>query len=80
MKPAPICVGARVRVLATSAVRELRRRTGVVIAPFPCARFPWRDHASVRLDDAAALRLVPIADLSFVEMLGQLDLFAPEAA
>lgn len=78
-----ICVGARVRVRPTSDVRELRRRTGVVVAPFPWDQFPWRDHARLELDTVGAperQRLVPIADLKFVEMLGQIDLFAPEVA
>lgn len=80
---ASICVGARVRVRPTSDVRELRRRTGVVVAPFPWPKFPWRDHAQLELDTVGAEerpRLVPIADLKFVEMLGQIDLFASEVA
>ena len=76
-----ICVGARVRVMPSSDLRELRRRTGVVVAPFPWPRFPWRDHARLALDTAGApRRLVPIADLQFVERTGQIDLFTNGSA
>lgn len=64
-------VGDRVRIVAGAH----RKRTAIVVA---LPGFPWRDEARLRVDHDELLKPVtkviqrPIADLVFVEHLGQL--------